>query len=91
MFYEAELSKVFEIKVRGRLGESCTMTKIKILNRAVRVAADGLEYEADPRHVELLAGSMNMAAANSVKTPGVHDSIPDFTIHRSLAIQCGTS
>ena len=56
------------------------MTEIKILNRVGRVAADGLEHEADPRHVELLAGSMNMTAANSVKTPAVKDPVPDNNI-----------
>ena len=63
-FYEAELSKVFENKMRGRLGESCTRTEIKMLNSVARVTADGLEYEAGPRHVELLASSMNMTTAN---------------------------
>lgn len=79
-FYKAELSKVFEIQLRGRLGEGCTITEIKMLNRVVRVSADGLEYEADPRHVELLAGSMNLNATNSVKTTGVKDPVPDYNI-----------
>ena len=56
------------------------MTEIQILNRAIRVTADGLGYEADSRHVELLASSMSMTAANSVKTPGVKDPVPDNTI-----------
>ena len=75
--YEAELSNVLEIEMRGRLEEGCTMTEITMLNRAVRVTADGLEYEDDPRHFELSAGSMNMTAADSVKKPGVKEPIPD--------------
>ena len=74
--YEAELAKVFEIKARGRLEEGCTMTENMCSNRVFGATANGLEYEADPRHVELLAGSMSMTAANSVKTPNVKDPIP---------------
>ena len=49
--YESEVKKYFEIKIRGRLGEGCTGNReIRILNRIVSVNAQGLTYEADPRH-----------------------------------------
>ena len=35
-------------------------------------------YEADPRHVDLLAGALGLTAANSVTTPGVKDPEPDY-------------
>ena len=53
---------------------------IRILKRVVGVAANGLEYEANPRHVELLENSMNVTAADYVKTPGVKDPVPDYAI-----------
>ena len=77
-FYEAELAKKFEIKIEGRLGEGCSMQEIKILNRILRITPEGVEFEADPRHAELLTASMGLTKANSVKTPGVKDPDPMF-------------
>ena len=71
-WYESELAVNFEIKIRGRLGVGCTGdNEIRILNRIVRVDEKGLFYEADPRHVDLIAESMGITTANSVVTPGV--------------------
>ena len=75
-WYEKELAKHFELKIRGRLGEGCPgENELRILNRIVRITPTGLTYEADPRHVDLLAESMSMTSANAVGTPGVKDSL----------------
>ena len=79
---DVELAKHFELKIRGRLGEDCTgPPHIRILNRIVTLTKEGLVYEADPRHVDLLANSLGLTAANSVLTPGVKDPIPDYPEH----------
>ena len=70
-WYTAELQKVFEIKVRGRIGVGTEMQEIKILNRILRLDEDGLLYEPDPRHVDLLAASMGLKDCSPVKSPGV--------------------
>ena len=55
-WYEEELQKSFEVKIRGRLGEGCPgPQEIRILNRVVTIDEHGLQYEADPRHCDLLA------------------------------------
>ena len=52
----AALQKVWLVKVRAMLGpEKGDDKEISILNRVVRWCDDHLLYEADPRHVELLA------------------------------------
>ena len=79
-YYKTQLAKRFEVKIRGRLGIGCELTKIKILNRVVRIKGEGPEYEADPRHTELVTGSLGLTAANAVKTPGVKDPVPDYSI-----------
>ena len=76
-WYTAELEKVFEIKVRGRLGEGTADSEIRILNRIVRVTPEGVRFEADPRHLELLARSLGLEGASSVLTPGVKPSAPE--------------
>ena len=76
---ETEFAKHFELKIRGRLGEDCSgPQEIRILNRIVTLGADGLTYEADPRHVDLLSSSLGLTSANSVATPGVKDPNPDY-------------
>ena len=77
-WYEGQLTQRFEIKIRGRLGKGCKgPNEIRILNRIVRIEGDALYYEADPRHVDLMAESLNIEAANSVCTPGIKSTDPD--------------
>ena len=70
VWYETELAKSFEIKVRGHLGEGkdC-VDEMKILNRVVRLSKEGLLYEADPRHAEMLTRA-RADNTNTVATPG---------------------
>ena len=76
---EQELAKHFELKLRGRIGEGCPEPQqIRILNRILTLTKEGLIYEADPRHVDLFAGSLGLTSANSVITPGVKDPTPDY-------------
>ena len=49
MKYEAELSKYFDLKLKGRLGEAADCDhEVRVLNRIVRIDAEGVSYEADP-------------------------------------------
>ena len=80
-WYEAQLKSAFEIKVRGRLGEETGDDReIRILNRVVRLDSDGVRYEADPRHAELIVKSLGLEKATPVSTPGVKDHDPDMEI-----------
>ena len=45
--------------------------EIRILNRIVRITDRGLEYEADPRHVELIVESLQLQDSKPVTSPGV--------------------
>ena len=76
--YEAEMLKHFDVELRGRLGsEPGDCTKMKILNRVVRVTDSGLAYEADPRHVERLVTALGLEGCRLVGTPGTKD--PDVS------------
>ena len=71
-WYETELAKHFELKLRGRLGAGCNGdNKIRILNKIVRATEHGLEYEANPRHVDLVAESLEITNAKSAASPGI--------------------
>ena len=52
---------------RTDLGE---IKETRILNRIVRVTAEGWEYEADQRHADLIVREMGVSSAKPTKTPG---------------------
>ena len=83
-WYEKELATHFEIKIRGRMGPGGDCDQIKILNRILTLTKEGLEYEADPRHADLLLSSMGLTKSNSVSTPGVKEHEADYTLVKSV-------
>ena len=42
----------------------------RVLGRSIRITPEGWEYEADPRHAELIIREQNLTCANGVKSPG---------------------
>ena len=60
-WFENEIKKKFEVKIRGRLGPGPGDVKsIRILNRIIEWSADGLWYEADQRHAEIFVKELGM-------------------------------
>ena len=75
-----ELGRVFIIKDRGVLGPGAQdLREIRVLNRLMRWFPAGspggerIEYEADPRHVQILLAQTGLqeGKAKTVTTPGV--------------------
>ena len=54
-WFQMEIKAKFETKVRGIIGPEDTDDRsIKILNRIVQWTPDGIEYEVDQRHAEII-------------------------------------
>lgn len=89
--YENAMGEAFEIKHKGRLGHDINdLKEMRLLNRILRIDDHGLLYEADPRHVELLARELDLDHATPYVAPGVKQSIseeapPDETLEDSVA------
>ena len=65
----------YELKYRGTLGPIVTQgetTEITVLNRVILWTPRGIEYEADPRHAEIIIHELDLVGARSVSTPGVN-------------------
>ena len=68
-----------EVKKRFCITASCLslhkddVREIKILNRMIRIDEEGLSYEADPRHHEIILDDLKLANAKGVVTPGTKD------------------
>ena len=70
-FFETCLTKRYQYSIKGRLGPRSTdQREIKVLNRYMRWSENGdLEYEADPRHAQVIARELNLTGGNSVTSP----------------------
>jgi len=71
----AELKYKFEIKDRGIMGpDDNDIKEIRLLNRILAWEDDGIRYEADQRHAEILINTLKLEDANGVNTPGTKNS-----------------
>ena len=69
----------FKIKVRGILGPDESDDKeISLLNRAVSWNDQGITYEADQRHPEILLKLLNYENVKGVATPGQNEIEKEF-------------
>ena len=72
-WFNRRLSLRFEIKT-AIIGRGPNEVKEhRVLGRILRATDDGWEYEADPRHAELLIKALRLEAANGVRCPGEED------------------
>jgi hypothetical protein len=64
--------KRFEVKFKGRLGPGRNDNKfVRVLNRIITWTGEGIQYEADQRHSEIIIRQLGLQeASNSVVTPG---------------------
>ena len=60
------------------MGPNGNCDEINMLNRIFRLTPEGLTYESDPRHVDLLASSMGLTIGNAVSTPGTKEPNADY-------------
>ena len=96
-FFEKCLKERYQYKMRGRLGSRPGDTReIRVLNRYIRWSMGGdPEYEADPRHAQILIKSLNLENGKEVTSPivkrDVHNDgeLPSaqVTTYRSLTMR----
>ena len=82
-WYQSKLAEHFELKDRGRIGEDCELKQLRILNRVITLTEHGLEFEADPRHVDLISRSLGLTSSNAVATPGLKETNADYDAEKS--------
>ena len=65
--YEQMMKKHFDVKLKGRIGfEDKGEKQMRVLNRIIHVTEQGLSYEADPRHAELLARDLGLEIGSKI-------------------------
>ena len=69
---EASMRQAFLCKVEGRLGSGAgDLREARVLGRVIQWTKEGLRYEADPRHVELLVRDLGLEGATPISSPGL--------------------
>ena len=71
-WFRERIQEKFEVKFRGRLGPGNGDDKsVRILNRIVTWTEEGIRYEADQRHVEIIIRQLGLKDnSNGLSTPG---------------------
>ena len=67
---EKEVRKTFQIKSECLEPQDSDLQEAWILNRVIRYTPHDLEYEADPRHGEIIIDELGLSAAKGLSTPG---------------------
>ena len=63
---QKSMQACYEVKVRGRLGPQPKDDKIiRILNRVVEWTPQGIRYEGDQRHAEIIVREMGLSPTNA--------------------------
>ena len=72
-WYRRGIQERFKTKVKGRLGpEESDLKEMRVLNRVVQWGEDGIRYEVDQRHAEVIAQEMGMKEeSKGAATPGI--------------------
>ena len=70
-WFRGVIADRFEVKFRGRLGpEAADNKSIRLLNRVIEWTEDGISYEADQRHAEIIVQELGLSEnSKSVNTP----------------------
>ena len=67
---DQELRKSFALNTEILGGGLKDVKSLKVLNRQISWKDGEFHWDADPRHVEILAQQLGMESSSSVKTPG---------------------
>ena len=70
---KANLEKHYELKTEILGPDREDKKQVKILNRIVSWTDEGLTYEADPRHAEIVIKELDLTKAKGVCSPGTKD------------------
>ncbi len=75
-WFREKMEARYEVKFRGRLGPGKEDDKaIRILNRVVEWTEEGIRYEADQRHAEIILEQLGMkVTSKAVSTPVVKEA-----------------
>ena len=67
------MEKKYELTVETLGPDEGQVKEVRVLNRVLRWTDKGIEYEADPRHVEIILKQLNIDQCKLATTPGTKE------------------
>ena len=74
LWLEQRMAEKYEIKTKYLGPDAHHEAEVRVLNRTLRWTSEGVEYEPDQRHAELIVRELGMETARAVSTPGAAES-----------------
>ena len=74
----SEMKKVYELKSTIIGPEPHHHKEVRILNRIVRWSRDGIQYECDQRHADVIVKELNLEGQKPLTTPGAAEIMADI-------------
>ena len=77
-WFNEQMATAYEHKRVGNIGPELNDDKsMKILNRVLTWTDEGLEFEADQRHAEIVVQMLGLGGCREVSTPGAKEEATD--------------
>ena len=67
------MEKKYELTVETLGPDKDQVKEVRVFNRVLRWTSKGIEYEVDPRHVEIILQQLNIDQCKPVSTPGTKE------------------
>ena len=75
-----EMKKVYELKATILGPESHHKQEVRILNRIVRWSPEGIQYECDQRHADVIVKELGMEDQKPLSSPGAADIMAEIAV-----------
>ena len=85
-WFKSIMEKQYEVKTKLLGPEEGMEREVRVLNRTISWEADGIRYEPDQRHAEIIVQEMGLEGGNSVVTPILADE-PDVKEQREKSAE----
>ena len=70
-WFRKSIQATYAVSVKGRLGPHKDDDKsVRLLNRVIEWTKDGISYEADQRHAEIIVKQLGVSLSQAVCSPG---------------------
>ena len=97
MWFRQEIQKRYEVKLRGCIGsDKKDLKEMSILNRVIEWTSEGIIYEADQRHADIIIRDLGLEQSNPVVTPGEKKELKEdqplspgeASVYRAIVARC---
>ena len=87
VWFKNKINVKYESKHNMLGGNPAHEKSIRVLNRVLSWTPDGIQYEADQRHADIVVEQLGLGEAKGVSTPGSKDDVDKALLTPGLPLQ----